>query len=491
MLKFLCFLFLSFCLDGPCSICAASLKSFKVVNDNITLSIDTSHVIATTRDEYVSWNLDSTANRDFFTRNIDDPQLSSFAKELSPSYMRVGGTGAKFLFYQLGTDANKTWPGKIHWQDGKYNWSWTPHYMNATLWDSVNHLAQNSNSKLVFNMDEAVFVADKGENFRNLLTYSIHKGYSINAIEASNEQGTPTAEVLKAIWKVLTDLYPDVKTRPKLIGPDESNISPMKDIRENAHHASVPLFAVTYHDYNYQHAYQDCEGVLKAYIKPNNTIFYSTVAGAEQWIGESATCGQGGKVNVSDSFASGFWYWSYLGRLAQLNHKVFLRQTLVGGNYGLLRDHFWDHSIKKGIIEPNADYFSGILFTRIMGNEVFSTNTPNNNVQAYAHCARPGQKGYKNGALAVALINLYTTQKVVIVHNKALDRNSPRIDYIMTTADLGGSPFSKYAKINGGKKLTTAADLVGKKEVGNSIILPAQSYGVVMFPDAGITKCFT
>jgi len=450
------------------------------------LTIDTSSVIAVTRDEYVSWNLDSTDNRDFFERNITNPQLARLAKEISPAYMRVGGTGAKFLFYQVGADSQKKHPGKITWNWNKYHWSWDAAYLSQELWDSVNNLAVASGAKLIWNMDEAVFAEDGGENLRSLLQYSIQKGYAIHVIEVSNEQGTPPVEIYAALAKLLEELYPSADTRPGIVAPDGGPRA-MTAARENAIKANVPLLATTYHDYNDAHSFDDCGGVLKPYVAPNNSLFYSKVS--ETWIGEAATCGQGGKKGVSDSFASGLWYWQYLGRLAQLNHKVFLRQTLVGGNYGLLRDRFWDKTMQGDTLKPNADYFSAVLFTRVMGNEVFHTKTPDDSVQAYAHCARTGQHGFKAGALAVAVINLDTKQRTVRLGNGGLNSNSRHTDYIMT-AD-GSTPYAQYVKLNGGKRLEDAADLVGIEAVGNVISLPAQSYGAVLFPDAAVDHCST
>jgi hypothetical protein len=457
-----------------------------------TLNIDTSRILAMTRDEYVSWNLDSSTNRDFFERNLANPQLAAFAKEISPAYMRVGGTGAKCLYYQVGDDKHKTHPGEIswHWPDpkkGPHGFSMDPHYLTEDRWDAVNRLAADSGAKLIFNMNEAVFVEDGGSNLGSLLRYSQKMEYRIEAIEVSNEQGEPSPATLKAVYKLLRDFYPDDGSRgprPGLVAPDEASQNGMVRARANAVAAGVPLMAVTYHDYNDGHRYSNCEGATKPFIAPNSSNFYSTVG--ETWMGEAATCGQGGKVGVADSFASGLWYWQYLGRLAQLNHKIFMRQTLVGGNYGLLRDRFWDKTMKGDTLQPNADYFSAVLFTKLMGKEVLLTSTPDDEVQVYAHCARPGQAGFQEGALAVALINLDTQRREVQLSAHGLSTTSRRLEYIMTAAS---KPPSQFAKINGDKVLKSLADLVGVEGQGDSFTLPPQSYGAVLFPDAAVHHC--
>merc|ERR1712216_895659 len=49
--------------------------------------------------------------------------------------------------------------------------------------------------------------------------------------------------------------------------------------------------------------------------------------------------------------------------------------------------------------------------------------------------------------------------------------------------------LGQYAKLNGGERLTSAADLVGVKGTGNIVTLPAQSCGAVDFPNAAVSLC--
>lgn len=446
--------------------------------DVTSLTIDTSSVIASTRDEYVSYNLDSTDNRNFFTRNLDNPELAAFAKELSPAYMRVGGTGAKFLYYQVGDDANKT-HGKIHWKKQ----SWNPAYLTEKLWGSVVGLARKAGAKIAFNIDEAVFLEDGGENLRSLLKYSIKKGYDISLIETSNEQGAPSSQFFTDLWKLLKDLYPNSSTRPGISGPQDASPNTMGPTRANAAKANVPLFAANYHDYNDEHKYLFCKGILEPFLKPNKSLYYSQVAGAETWMGEAAACGRGGVQGKSDTYASSLWYWQYLGRLAQLNHRVFLRQGLVGGYYGLLRDRFWDKTLSGDTLVANVDYFAAVLFKQFMGNEVFMTRTQDLKVQVYAHCAR------STGGLATAVLNLDTTARTVHLDTSELDTSIDRVEYILTSDS--NSPFSQKAKVNGKTRVTSVQSLkaAAVKGQGNTITLPPQSFGIVVFPSAKVNHC--
>ena len=212
--------------------------------------MDTSRVIAQTAAEYVSFNLDSSANRDFFHRDLDIPAYADFAALLQPSFLRVGGTGANALFYQIGTDEDRIVPPNA------YNWSkpqkggagklkfFIPTYLNTTQWDSVNRMAMRAGSRLVFNMNYLQFMVDGGRNLRNLLTYSIAHNYSIFVIKPANEIMTPSPEMLRKLQQLLVDTYPDENSRPVVIGPDQGNPKNLAGMYKNAKTAGVPLYAV-------------------------------------------------------------------------------------------------------------------------------------------------------------------------------------------------------------------------------------------------------
>ncbi|TYH00951.1 hypothetical protein ES288_A09G018200v1 [Gossypium darwinii] len=73
-------------------------------------------------------------------------------------------------------------------------------------------------------------------------------------------------------------------------------------------------------------------------------------------------------------------YLDQLGMASTYNHKVFCRQTLIGGNYALLNT---TTSI------PNLDYFGALLWHRLMGSTVLAvTQESNPNLHVYAHCAK-------------------------------------------------------------------------------------------------------
>ena len=83
--------------------------------------------------------------------------------------------------------------------------------------------------------------------------------------------------------------------------------------------------------------------------------------------------------------------------LATLNHTGFCRQTLVGGNYGLLN---------RTTREPNADFFMAQMFHDTMGEKVLNLSASEHSagLRTYAHCQDGG-----SGAATLLLINVSPT----------------------------------------------------------------------------------
>uniref|UniRef100_A0A453QXH2 Uncharacterized protein n=1 Tax=Aegilops tauschii subsp. strangulata TaxID=200361 RepID=A0A453QXH2_AEGTS len=69
-----------------------------------------------------------------------------------------------------------------------------------------------------------------------------------------------------------------------------------------------------------------------------------------------------------------------LGMSAKFDTKSYCRQSFIGGNYGLLN---------TTTFQPNPDYYSALLWHRLMGTKVLEAKfTGSNMVRAYAHCAK-------------------------------------------------------------------------------------------------------
>jgi heparanase 1 len=94
---------------------------------------------------------------------------------------------------------------------------------------------------------------------------------------------------------------------------------------------------------------------------------------------------------------------------ARYGHGAYCRQSLIGGNYGLL---------DKDTFQPNPDYYTLLLWSRLMGPRVLDMQSDPTNPQlrAYAHCTAleypyvaPG-----SGSVTLLLINLSNSTSAAV-----------------------------------------------------------------------------
>ncbi|WJX39044.1 heparanase [Trifolium repens] len=200
---------------------------------------------------------------------------------------------------------------------------------------------------------------------------------------------------------IINKLYPNVATKPKVLGPGGFYGKEWFDsFLQNVGPGVVD--GVTHHIYNLG------AGVDKDLInKVQDPYFLSQIAQtykdvseavrkfipwAGAWVGESGGAYNSGGKDVSHTFVNGFWYLDQLGMTSTLDHKVFLRQTLIGGNYALLN---------TTTFIPNPDYYGALLWHRLMGSKVLSVSHEGSPyLRAYAHCSKKGS------GITVLIINM-------------------------------------------------------------------------------------
>ncbi|KAJ3677252.1 hypothetical protein LUZ60_002976 [Juncus effusus] len=205
------------------------------------------------------------------------------------------------------------------------------------------------------------------------------------------------------------------------------------------------LDAITHHIYNLgpgsNHHLID-EILNPAYLEGCASVFSNTQtlvkrsgSPAVAWVGEA-----------------GGAYLDQLGMSAKYDTKTYCRQTLIGGNYGLLN---------TTTFEPNPDYYSALLWHRLMGRNVLSVNfTGSNMIRAYAHCAR------QSNGITILLINLSgdTTTEITMTDSIQI---LPREEYHLT-------PQNGY---NSKKKTPQNGDLHSQVMLLNGKVLWTDSYG--------------
>ena len=94
------------------------------------------------------------------------------------------------------------------------------------------------------------------------------------------------------------------------------------------------------------------------------------------WMGETGGASHSGRNTITNRFMSAFWYLDWLGTLSVNGHKSFCRQTLLGGNYGLLQN-------ENGTIRANPDFWGATMFNSLMKGGIINATTSNINIHVY------------------------------------------------------------------------------------------------------------
>ena len=167
---------------------------------------------------------------------------------------------------------------------------------------------------------------------------------------------------------------------------------------------------------------------------------------ARAWVGESALTGGGGHDNVTNAFFSTLWFADWLGFNARRNVSVVMRETLIGGYYGLVDSTTF-------AVAPDA--YMMALFSQLMGPavhaaavEVRGSALQQSMLRAYAHQARGG-----GGGTVLLLINLGSRTTFSVkpptvagVGGSTVASGTTRAEDHLTAAD--GRPGSKQMKLN-------------------------------------------
>ena len=234
----------------------------------------------TTGDNFICWNIDASANRGFFWRNISangayGAQLARQASALGQannagfSWLRFGGSGNDYLTY--GGFGKTECPA----QTSDYS-----QCMNRSTWVDLLTFADASDAKIIFGLSMrtghdmlgAGVGGGKGDfpypwdpnNAREILTWTLDNGYGhlIGAFELGNEQNTKytgkqSAVDLSVLHNLTKELWPDAAKRPLLFGPDPhslhgptgAQLAWIGDWLDECKVLDVPVYGVTHHEY--------------------------------------------------------------------------------------------------------------------------------------------------------------------------------------------------------------------------------------------------
>ncbi|KAL2233518.1 UNVERIFIED_CONTAM: Heparanase-like protein 1 [Sesamum indicum] len=411
--------------------------------------------------------------------DLENKILANAIKAFSPLRIRIGGSLQDQVLYKVGTLAPKC-PHFKRRDDGLFGFS--KGCLDMNRWDLLNKLFNRTGARLTFGLnaltgrkkskdDNSLMVGNwNPRNAYEFMKYTVSKGYKIDSYELGNELcGSGVAARIGAeqygkdvivLKRLVQKLYPNPATQPKVLGPAGFYDKQWFNTFLQTTGPNV-VDGLTHHIYNLGAGVdptliskvQDpyfLDQIAETYREVSTSIkLFGPWSGA--WVGEAGGAYNSGGKYVSHAFVDGFWYLDQLGMTSRFNHKVFCRQSLIGGNYGLLN---------TTTFVPNPDYYGALLWHRLMGTNVLSaSHNGSPYLRVYSHCSK------KTAGISLLLINMSnsTTFEVSVAddtnsyHQQYRDTNK-REEYHLTPED--GNILSDVLLLNGTPlKLTESSDI--------------------------------
>jgi heparanase 1 len=345
--------------------------------------------------------------------DLRNPELVRLAAALAPAYLRVGGTEADRVYYDLDANEHRSGSGAPPDEDP----------LDAPTWDALASFVSQAGLDLVFTVNAGPHARGLGgawqrDNAEVLLRYARAHGPPVRVWELGNEvnaywfmhglrhqpSGQEYGADLIEFRRLVKEYFPNALVAgpgsayfPRLGEPLPGSLDFLPRVLERAGNA---LDIVSWHYYPQQS--RRCPiatrrarvgHVLDADELDEIEHWSSLVReqrdrlapSAELWLGETGGAQCGGEPGFSDRFASGLWWLDELGKAALEGQAVVVRQTLIGSDYGLLN---------AGTLAPRPDYLNSLLWKHWMGPAVLGVRRSGNepSLRTYAHCS-PRQPG--------------------------------------------------------------------------------------------------
>lgn len=372
-----------------------------------------------------SWGHASLLNLDL-NNNI----FLNAIKAFSPLKIRLGGTLQDKVIYE-GEDHQQ--PCTPFIKNTSEMFGFSQGCLPISRWDELNTFFKKSGAEIIFGLnalngrsiksDGSAIGAWNYTNAEMFMRYTVKKGYTIYGWELGNElsgNGVGTrvaaeqyASDVSSLQSIVEDIYMSSGYKPLIVAP--GGFFDANWFKIFIDKSTKTLNVVTHHIYNLgpgvdQHLMEKIlnptylDGEANTFRSLQNTLKNSSTS-ANAWVGEAGGAYNSGHNLVTNAFVFSFWYLDQLGMAASFDTKTYCRQTLIGGNYGLLN---------TTTFIPNPDYYSALLWHRLMGRNVLLTSfSGTKKIRAYTHCAK------QSPGITLLLINLdgNTTVHAQVVSN--------------------------------------------------------------------------
>lgn len=434
--------------------------------------------------------------------NLADRRLLNLAKGLAPAYVRVSGTWANAIYFQDNDEPKLSKAPK-----GFVN------VLTRNEWKGVVDFVKATNSKLVTSFAVSNGVRDANgvwtpKEAQKIADYTKSLGGEIAAAELFNEPSIPTAggemnknynaeNFAKDVSVFNTWAKKEVPNMltvgpgsigegiPELNFDQTEKPAGMSMLTTDAMMSASPkpVFDVfSYHYYGAASMRMMQNGPFS--IKAENALAGSwlrrtdTVAdyyvglrnkylpGKPIWITETAEAAAGGDP-FSATYLDCFRYLYQLGSLAQKGVQAIMHNTLAASEYSL---------IDQDTHLPKPNYWAALLWSKLMGTEVYDAGNAKPGVYLFAH----NLKDHKGG---ITLLVINTNKDSVSIHIP-----SDAEQYTLTSKELQG----KTVMLNGKELQLDANDelpeIKGNAIKQGDVVLPATSISFITFADAEISN---
>eukprot|EP00040_Diaphanoeca_grandis_P019929 m.105585 g.105585 ORF g.105585 m.105585 type:complete len:551 (-) comp27661_c0_seq1:98-1750(-) len=432
--------------------------SLGITQSAVDVMIDTQVLQGKTYPEYISFNLEFPGVT--FNDDKNGDKVTFLAKQLAPSYLRLGGNSASVAVYKIGRELEckphnnsgpRTSPGV-----GMAETCFTLDQLNTTT-----RFVRDIGGKLIFDLNEYYSYGSPGEdlgggprpqragplnlsNAADLLESlaNSHPDLIPSRVTLGNELPNnlspnitasdfrELATLLKSVFNPVTPPNSSSQTsssvsstaseenqelkKPLLMGTDAwwNNASWV----ERFFAANPPdLAAYTYHMYLLgedvsserlrNHTILDSAGEFTQNYA--NVIIQSGRNNMPLWLTETGAAWGGAIDMYGPKFVDGFWFVDQLGLLATRTVVVQHRHALVGS---------WGPCFigPAPNFIPRPDFFTAVIWKRLVGEEAFGVKVIHQtaadaDVRVYAHCqAKASGRG-----LVLIAINLGTTSREI------------------------------------------------------------------------------
>ncbi|KAM0829670.1 hypothetical protein ACQ4PT_066734 [Festuca glaucescens] len=421
------------------------------------------------------WHDSSIVNLDLY-----DPILYNAVKAFKSLRIRLGGSMQDQVTYKVGKHYDDC--HNFRREDGRL-FGFTDGCLPMNRWDELNIFFRRTNTTVTFGLNalrgrhkapgngSTLHVGGwDGRNARDLMRYTVGKGYRVESWELGNElcAGGVEAKVKAAQYgkdvlrlrRIVERVYNGTGGRlPKVLAPGGFYDGPWFSEMLRVSGPGV-VDGVTHHIYNLGSG-KDKDLINKMqdpfYLDKVAQTFSDMEATVREsgpwssaWVGESGGAYNSGGKDVSDRFADSFWYLDQLGMSSVFGTKVYCRQALVGGNYCLLN---------TTTLAPNPDYYSALLWDRLMGPGVLQTTAAASPcLRSYAHCSK------QKPGVTVLLINLSNSTAFNVTVAGDMDLHPPPRKLLEAEAGAvcGGQREEYHLRPEGGDIQSSVVLLNGK-----------------------------